>query len=308
MKRVTGIAAGTKPDRQGEALHRTALDAMVRDSQDVLVMMTPEHDPLRPPVGRVVSVRIVDRDDGHAEVEIEAEVWEAGDTPEDLPAYGKSLRVRDHPDPELGFGIRYRGAPAKELSEKLLPNLAPRARPRYIARKGLVEGIPDVVLWFGVFVAGGVFNGLLAAAGKDAWIEAKKTLRGWFGSASRDAESLEVAFGVRTREGVCVEVVCILPAATHEELRSFLEDGLPAIDQVLLDVLERDPTVRKSVFQWSDGAWGLHFTVDEHGFPSRIEPMEPSKLMGMGLSVTASASAELLQDPFVTDDERGSLN
>lgn len=79
MKRVRGLCATTLRDRQGDQLTLENLKQMVDLINRSFIPIDIEHDPRIPPVGRMVTSRLVPLDDGEMGVEFEGEIFEDGD-------------------------------------------------------------------------------------------------------------------------------------------------------------------------------------------------------------------------------------
>ena len=79
MKKIKGIYATSNVDNHGKAFSVEALKMLVEQINNSYMPMGVEHDPRIPPIGRIISAKLIKRDDGSYAVEGISEIFEEGD-------------------------------------------------------------------------------------------------------------------------------------------------------------------------------------------------------------------------------------
>jgi hypothetical protein len=176
MYRTVGVFATTHVDLHHERFALSAIEGMAEQIAQNYIPFIWNHDIRFPPIGRVVSARIVELPDGEFGLETESECWEAGDSFVDLAGDGRSI-VREEFD-EPGFQVRidrrFRSVEDRLAAEDLA-RLAGADRPPIEVGKKALD--PDAVLTiaFGVIV-GEVATGIFQRLGADIYDQLKGRL------------------------------------------------------------------------------------------------------------------------------------
>ena len=135
-----------------------------------------EHDPRIPPLGRVVSARLKQLEDGEYAVEIQTQMFEPGENIE-LDNSGRKMPMQGISDEYIHLiDDRSFESPEDQSSLEELRAIISGKKER-AEKKAL---LPISVLEIGaVFVAGGIFTGLLNKIGADCWDAFKKKSLRW---------------------------------------------------------------------------------------------------------------------------------
>lgn len=264
MRRWTGTLANTHLDKQGEILALGALEAMRDHIKEHLIPMGVEHDPRRPPVGRVLGAEIRELDDGTFALEGEGELFEPGDRIP-LEIEGRAIPIIE-PNPGemiIGYDIHFRN----ESDQELVADLANRigARARYDIKKA---ADPIAVLSIvAVAVASAFLAGFVGKMGSDAWDKLKELLTR---KPQRAKEQLFVfEFVVHNGEQRIVHRV-ILTDPTPELLDLLRTNGLESLEQQIPMYMRLADSLRIVVHNYDVNGLKPMFGIRRDGVPVDI--------------------------------------
>ncbi len=270
MKYARAVISNTYVDSQGERMTRHALEGLVSHLKQAHVPLGVEHDPRRPPLGRIADAEIRDLPDGESEVVAVIEVFESGDEPPLIPDDERELVLRDWDGG--GMSISYDWTFRHDEDQADIAAIAELlgTQPDYEIKKS-ADPISVIVIGAGVFAVAAFASGFLNKMGSDSWDFVKGKLAEVLNRrADRRGEQLLIlSAGVRYA-GATVEVQLILTNPTREDLDRALETGLATIESWLPGYLESEPAIRLIVFQWEDGRPELSYAVRRDCVPLRF--------------------------------------
>jgi hypothetical protein len=269
MKRIESVIATTHVDSQGDQLSVEALRSLVESMSTSLIPIGSEHDPRRPPLGRIVSGTVRQREDGEYEAVAILEMFENRDegivADENrevvLPKYrAKGLHISHdwaHRFPEDQADIA-------EIS-KIFGNA-----PVYEVKKA-ADPI-SVITIAGAFVLGGIASGFLKEIGSDGWKLVKPRLAALFSRPKKDKGERLLSFCVLMDvNGISVEIEIIHTNPSPDEVSDFLEKGLAIVESVLPYYLQNAPDIRRLVFEARGSEINVKFAVRKD-----CRPLKPS--------------------------------
>ena len=79
MRRYTGVISTTRVDAHGDFIQKDELERIAAQMARKYTLMNYGHDPRYPPLGRIVSTRLVKQEDGEYALEGTFEIWERND-------------------------------------------------------------------------------------------------------------------------------------------------------------------------------------------------------------------------------------
>jgi hypothetical protein len=266
MKKMSGILTTTHVDRHGDQMMVSALESALSHIDRTFVPVGVEHDPRIPPQGRLVRASIRQLDDGEYALEGEFELFEPGDP---LPFDAESARE-----------LPIRRFPESKLVIEYDRQLRSSADQQDIAEIGRVFGIrpeeeikksvdPLAVLTIGgAFILGGIASGFLSRLGEDGYDILKARLRSLFRRRDEVPEESLLRFVFVVRDGDReVEVELIVSRPDDETLERLLDRELAVIDSMMPALLSSDDTIKRFVFEHSDGRSTLKFAVRRDAVP-----------------------------------------
>ena len=98
------IIASTLVDKQGEKLSRQMLEQLAQSANEHYIPINIEHDPRVPPVGRIISSSVRERDDGEYEAIAQLEMFDES-FPTLNPSDNREMIIRT--PPASGIVISY---------------------------------------------------------------------------------------------------------------------------------------------------------------------------------------------------------
>ena len=275
MKKIEMTLATSHLDRHGDILTLDFLKSLVNQINSTVSPLGVEHDPRVAPIGRIVSARLTELNDGHYAVEADAEVFEAGDEiplreTGEIPLRPAKVEVlevsfdRAFLDPESQLAVReianMFGSRAIREEKKSLDPLA-------------------VLTIIGAFTLGGIASGFLKKLGEDAYEGLKNHLKSLMSRKKESAEEVLLVFVFRTDfNGHAIEADVILSNPSQSEIDSFLSIGLTQLDPLLIAVLSHDESIRKAVLSYSEDRLSIAFVVRRDGVP--LFPLKAAKVSG----------------------------
>ncbi|MCC7435236.1 MAG: hypothetical protein IT363_11165 [Methanoregulaceae archaeon] len=276
MKIVRVRGATTNIDRAGERLSRGALEDLAEQAQNRLLPIFNQHDHALPPIGRQIKSEVVPFGDGEFALEGTWEIWEPGDvsTPDEL---GREVAIRQY-----GVDQRVIAIDASLEGEEYLQDILALKESGFevhLERRKALD--PGSVLLFGLGVIG---IGILREIGKDCWNLAKNFVKK-VRSKNPDVAK-RVIFAATIRGEREVEIDVVLDEPTPEMIDKLFDRGFGAIEQEL----DRLPSgTARAAFRGDTEQFELAYTVDQNGFPSKVDTVEISKFGGVSVGFGGKA-------------------
>jgi hypothetical protein len=95
LKKHQKIMTNSHVDLHGERMHPEALKSLARQSREQYMSITINHDIRYPPIGRVVSSKVIKLQDGEYALQGTLELFEESDSLESLIGDGRKIPIRD---------------------------------------------------------------------------------------------------------------------------------------------------------------------------------------------------------------------
>lgn len=273
MKRAEGVIATTLVDRQGEKMTREALEDIVNCMSKSLIPIGVEHDPREPPLGRMSSGLVRQRDDGEFEAVAILDLFEEHDEP--LPASdAREIISRRHQADGLLISHDWTHRSPEDQADIAAISEVFGNPPQYDIKKA-ADPI-SVITIAGAFVLGGIASGFLKEIGSDGWKLVKPRLAALFSRPKQEKGERLLSFSVLLEvEGTPIEIDIIHTSPSPEEVDEFLENGLSVIDSVLPYYLHNSKDVRRLVFEAKGKNVEIKFAVRRD-----CRPLAPSLRVG----------------------------
>jgi hypothetical protein len=265
MKQMTAVLATSALDADGDQLSEQSLQGLVDQMNDSWMPVTLEHDPRRPPVGRVVSAKLVHRPDELLAVEGELELFEVGD--EVLLS-----EDRKESDIERDFAVmfdRSYGDPADRADvEELAKILGGRLKQEF---KKSVDPI-SVLTVFGLWAISQFAGGFVQKLGADGAEAFKAVLKRIFTKAKAGERLLQFKFAFE-RDGVSGVATVILTDPKPEEIDALLSDGLAQLSASLARDFDGELGIRQVTYKYRDRTLEFSFALRRDAVPVALKKM-----------------------------------
>ena len=265
MKLLDLTIATSHVDKHGEMIAPKALSSLVELINAEYLPMGVEHDPRIPPIGRIVSARLVVLDDGAYAVQGVAEMFEDGDQIQ-LVDNLRELPLKAYKVGEFGveFDRTYRHSEDQAIIDDIGGLLG--AKPQEEIKKAL--GAISILTIGGGFVLAAVATGFLGKLGADAWDALKDKLKKLYNNRrGRVQEQLLVFEFTFARENAKMVAEVILTNPTDEDIESFFEHGIEQLDRLVPMIHDPSMELRKVVFQYSDHQLSIRFAIRKDAVP-----------------------------------------
>lgn len=258
--------------KRGELFHPEGFPSAVEQLKKHYIHVDIEHDPRKPPVGRVADARIVTLEDGVRAIEGTVEIFEEDDKPDYVPG-GKSLIVHELPSEHLQ--IQYDENYRDSESQKVLTNLADALNagsPKYFSKNAL--DALTILTISGSFALGGIASGFLNQLGSDLYRNLKEGLLRLIKEKGKRHKDNLLSFDFNITHGekvVLVRILCCNPSET--DIDELFHDIIPSLDKIVTLYFEGSQPIARLVFEKKESSFQLLYGVRRDGFP--LIPVKP---------------------------------
>ncbi len=270
MTVIKAIIATTALDAHNEIMTRECLEGLVSQISEYTILMNMEHDPRRPPLGRIISGKIVkinNIDYGvEAEIELFDEEFDYNDTFKDRP-----LRCEDD-IPQGTIRFAYDRNFENEDDQKVIDDLSKisKTKPVYQVKKAL-----DPLSIFeigGGFALGCIASGFFGQIGADGYISLKEKLKKLFPKekVGEKERLLEFSFSV-IKGDKTINCKVILTNPYPEEIDQLLDRGLKELDSEADSYFGTGQNFKLVVFEYKKMHLEPIYAVTNDGVPYTIE-------------------------------------
>ncbi len=223
------------------------------------------HDPRKPPLGRLIEAKVVPLPDGEYGLEGISEIFEDGDLPESLIGDGRKIvtRVREI----RTISVEYDKSHLNEDGQILLKTLQDinHAEVTEYNKKAL-EPVSLLIITAGTFVLGTIATGFLNKIGEELYLQLKNALIEYFNKKKQREQVLQFCFGVVYND-LDLEVNLLLTNPSEAAITEIFQKGFMDLDVLLKDIdLETSP-VGRIVYNYEDGRISLNYEVRPDGVP-----------------------------------------
>lgn len=257
MPILEAVIANTTLDTQGERLTHEAIRQLANSVSSHYIPIGIEHDPRIPPQGRLRSCHVRERPDGELEAVAEMEIFE----PDVAVNSELDKEIVIHTGDEnivIGYDWTHRDAADKDDLQAIADAFG--TTPMYEVKKS-ADPI-SIISLTGAFVLGGVASGLFNKIGSDIWDALKSRFARLIATNERrKGEQLLIFRTLIEVDGSIREVETILTNPTTEQIEMFMREGAAVLDQVLPLYTYLQPTLKRLVFEYSDGELRVSFGV-----------------------------------------------
>ena len=285
MKTYRATFTTTDRDSRGEKLTVYDLESMATSYNQNYVVLTRDHDPRLPPLGRISSAEVVRQANGEHALDGEIEVWECNDTPSSIVGDGRSIPILK--TPEHAFEVQYDTPALEHFGGQFLLELAQIANvdatPVYNLKRA-VDPLMVLVIAAGA-VAAKIAGGFFGALGKDLYDGLKSKLRST--KRSSGSEYLLVLRMATESEAGLVQVDIIVQNPSPEDVDWLFTTGLLQAEEVVKDELGRYVGARRIVVEARERNIELLYWLRADGVPS-VMPTGPHQgILGSPISISA---------------------
>ena len=96
MRQYTGVISTTRVDAHGDILQKVELERIGARMAGKYTLIGYRHDPRHPPIGRVISTRLIKQEDGEYELEGTFEIWDKNDNSNSILGDGRKIKLDSH--------------------------------------------------------------------------------------------------------------------------------------------------------------------------------------------------------------------
>lgn len=273
MKRYTTILATTHVDKHDERLTLEALESLVEQINHQYVLLSVEHDPRIPPIGRVASAKLVRLDDGEYGVEGVVELFETNNSITDAMT-DREIAIPAYTGEKILITVD-RSYTHDEESQKIIRELQEHAQIE-VREEGKKSIEPLSMLTIGIaLVVGQFLNGMLAKASADTWDYVKHRISQMLrhNKASNKKSILVYRLYIsEPNQQKLIEVVLSNPSP--REIEMFHSACLEKIDALVPSLLAAHPLIKKVVLECKMGEVTILYGVRLDGLPMLVDTNE----------------------------------
>jgi len=268
MKKIQKIIATSHVDLHGDMIHPEALKNAVRQIKEKYLPYIIEHDIRRPPIGRIVSAKVIKLQDGQYALMATAELFEESVSLESLTGDGRKIPIMDRDVQTIAvkYDRTFRDKEGQELLRGLsqIPGIE---KSREIVKKAL-EPVSTLLIYAGVFVVGSIATGFFSKLGYDAYEMLKNTLIKYFRNRKKISSEkiLDFCFSVkqynRTFE---VHVLAINPS--EQKLDELFTSRFNGVDNLLVSLPLSKSDVARIVLEYENQKLIIRYAVRSDSVP-----------------------------------------
>ncbi len=266
-----GIVATTYIDSHNECFSKEALESLVEQNNNNFIIVNVEHDPRKPPIGRVISSEIIQFDDGEYGVEATFEIFEEEDFKIPMDN-NREIKIdkNNFNYLSISYDRSYQKLEYQKLIAELNDIIGSKVEPEFFTKKA-AEPI-SILLICGAFVLGNISSGFFNQIGADAYEIFKEKLKVIFNRNKNDEEEKLLSFDFTVeKDGNLIDVQIILTNPKDSDIEHFSETGLKTIDTILMKYFDPRNGLKKIVMEYSDDSIKVKFGLRKDGIPIYIE-------------------------------------
>ena len=268
MEYYKAILSTTHVDQHNEKMTLSALESLVEQSNDNIIPLTVEHDPRKPPIGRIKSTQIKQLEDGEYGLEGTFEIYE-NDDDFTLPLDDKrEMRIKEHNSNSLSivYDRSYQNPDDQTLIYELNTLIKSDLEPQFFSKKS-VEPI-SVLYIVGAYILGNVTTGFFNQIGSEAWELLKEKIKTIYHKKNIEENEKLLSFEFTIEnDGYKINVIIILTDPKDEDIESFLEIGMKAIDSLPIEYFKPELGIKKIVMEYSNNSLKTNFGVRKDAVP-----------------------------------------
>jgi hypothetical protein len=265
MTRITGIISSTHVDAHGDQMTLSVLESMVGQINEGILLINNEHDPRNAPVGRIISAKLIQLEDGEFAVEGIFELYDC-DLSELTDLGERKIGIREFSEEKLS--VCYDRAFNDTTSQKDIKELCEILNTDLIVHEVRKALDPMVILTIGgVYILGNIASGFFESIGTEAYNLLKVKLGEISQKKQKDSEEVLIIFEFTViNEEIKYDVELILTNPTVEDIDSGIR-SFYRLDEILPVLFKHNPRVRKLVFEYLNDGLKLKYGIDLDGIP-----------------------------------------
>lgn len=265
MSKVRGIIATTALDKHNEKLSLGCLEGIVDQINSHTLLTFVEHDPRTPPVGRIISGKIVKINNSDFGVEAEIEYFDEPSENNDL-FKNRPLICDDDFSQNNKIQFEYDRNFENDDDQKVISELSVilKTKPKYSVKKSL-----DPISIFtigGAFMAGGIFSGFFGEIGADGYRLLKEKLKKLFATekVGEKERLLEFSFNaINGEKTITCKVILTNPSPV--DIDSILDRGLKEFDDIVNAHFNAQMEYKLIVFEYKNSQFEPKYAVTNDG-------------------------------------------
>lgn len=288
MKQYEKVIHSTRIDAHDDVISKEELENMAAGMAGKCILISYQHDPRHPPIGRIAATRLIQSEDGEYDLLGTLEIWESDDN---MGRFDRSdLRIQKDIDdykPTLLYDRSFLNPEDKQLISEIT---AMGFESDQIIKKAL-EPLSSIVI-YGVAIyllgraAGGFVDGFSKQLGQDTAVKLEKAIKDLL-KRRKDGTRL-VVLKVPIIEGDSVREIELILENTSD-IEYFFNHDLDYLSKMILEVVRSEPETVEIVIKWKGRKPSILYTIRNNGIPSAIEPISENELDSMSLSIEGSA-------------------
>jgi hypothetical protein len=292
MKRYNKVIHSTRIDAHDDVISKEELENMAIRMAGRCILVSYQHDPRHPPLGRLVSTRIIESEDGEYELVGTLEIWEKNNNLSSLGRY--DLKIENNRNDYERLTVLYDHSFLNPEDQQLISEITGMGfESDQVIKKALDPLSVIVICGYATYLlnraVNGFIDGFTKQLGQDTEVKLGNALKNLL-SKPRVSERL-VIFRVPIIEDSPekdIKFIEIILEKPHD-IGYLFNHNLNDIESQIIDVVEGEPRTLKIVVEWKDGKPNIQFTIRNDGVPSAIAPISEKELNSMDLSIEGSA-------------------
>lgn len=269
MKRIQKIIATSHVDLHGDMIHPEALKDAVRQIKEKYLPLNNEHDIRCPPIGRIVSAKVIKLQDGQYALIATAELFEECVSLESLTGDGRKIPIRDRDIQTIvvEYDRTFRDKEGQELLRGLSQISGEIEKPREIVKKAL-EPVSTLLICAGVFVVGSIAKGFFSKLGSDAYEMLKNALIKYFRNRKKisSEQILDFCFSVK-KYNKTFEVHVLAVNPSEQKLDELFTSRFSGVDNLLVSLPLSESDVAKIVLEYENQRLLIRYAVKGDSVP-----------------------------------------
>lgn len=259
------IIATTHLDSEGDKLTISALHGLVDSINATYIPIWDEHDPRNPPIGRIASAKVRERDDGEHEVVASLEFFDGSEVEQYLEDRELVREMQlENGEVRIVSDRSFRAPEDLEDIEEISKLLGARSTE---AVKKAIDPI-SILQLTAAFMAGGIASGFLGKLGSDAADLFKEKIKGLMRRKNNRDSDRVFRFVIQVqKDGRFLEADVFITNPTDKDIDSLLDHGLSEIDQQVSRLMNVSTQLSKLTFEYKDGNLELRFGVRKDCVP-----------------------------------------
>lgn len=259
------IIATTHLDSEGDKLTMGALHGLVDSINATYIPIWDEHDPRNPPIGRIASAKVRERDDGEHEVVASLEFFDGSEAEQYSGCRELVREMRlENGQVKIVPDRSFRTPEDLEDIEEIAKLLGTRSTE---AVKKAIDPI-SILQLTAAFMAGGIASGFLGKLGSDAADLVKDKVKGLMRRKNNRYSDRVFRLVIQVqKDGECLEADVFITNPTDNDIDSLFDHGLSEIDQQVSRLISMSTQLSKLTFEYKDGSLELKFGVRKDCVP-----------------------------------------